>query len=129
MTLKMVHTNRAPKAIGPYSQAVRAGEFLFCSGQIPIDPKTGNLELFDGDVAKQARLVMDNLKAVLAASDLILENVARTTIYLTNMDDFAKVNEVYASYFSDHKPARATVAVAGLPKGVSVEIDAIAYTK
>lgn len=126
MALKMVGTDKAPKAIGPYSQAVRAGQLLFCSGQIPIDPATGNLELFDGDAARQARLVMENLKAVLAAEGLSFESVVKTTIYLANMESFARVNEVYASFFGGHKPARATVAVAGLPKGVGVEIDAIA---
>lgn len=126
MAFKMINTDKAPKAIGPYSQAVRAGDMLFCSGQIPIDPATGNLELFGGDAAKQARLVMENLKAVLAADGFSFEGVVKTTIYLADMESFAAVNEVYASFFGTHKPARATVAVAKLPKGVGVEIDAIA---
>ena len=127
MTLKMVNTDKAPKAIGPYSQAVRAGDFLFCSGQLPIDPATGNLEMFDGDAAKQAKLVLDNLKAVLQSEGLAFDNVVKTTIFLSDMENFAAVNEVYASYFETYKPARACVAVKTLPKGVDVEIDAIAY--
>jgi 2-iminobutanoate/2-iminopropanoate deaminase len=127
MTLRMVHTDNAPKAIGPYSQAVRAGDLLFCSGQIPIDPATGKLELFGGDAAKQARLVMQNLKAVLEAEGLSFKHVVRTTIYLSSMEHFAAVNEVYASYFDAYRPARASVEVARLPKDVSVEIDAIAW--
>ena len=122
----MIHTDKAPNAVGPYSQAIRAGNMLFCSGQIPIDPATGGLKLFDGDAAAQARLVMDNLKAVLAAEGFTFDNVVKTTIYLSNMGNFAKVNEVYASYFTEYKPARATVEVGRLPKDVGVEIEAIA---
>lgn len=129
MALKMVNTDSAPKAVGPYSQAVRAGNFLFCSGQIPINPKTGTLELFGGSAADQARLVLSNLKAVLAAEGASTNDVVKTTIFLSNMEDFAKVNEVYASFFGDHRPARATVEVSRLPKDVSVEIEAIAWTK
>jgi 2-iminobutanoate/2-iminopropanoate deaminase len=128
MAMKMVNTEKAPKAIGPYSQAVRAGDFLFCSGQIPIEPGTGEPKLFDGDAAKQARLVLDNLKAVLESEGLGFDNVVKTTIFLSSMEHFAAVNDVYASYFSSYKPARACVAVATLPKGVDVEIEAIAYT-
>ncbi len=126
MTLKMISTDKAPKAVGPYSQAVQAGNLLFCSGQIPIDPASGKLELFDGDAGKQAKLVMDNLRSVLEADGLSFDNVVKTTIFLTDMENFASVNEVYASYFSDYKPARACVAVKSLPKGVDVEIEAIA---
>lgn len=129
MTLKMIHTDRAPKVVGPYSQAVRAGNLLFCSGQIPIDPSTGELKLFDGDAAEQARLVMNNLKAVLSTEGLTFNDVVKTTIYLSDMDNFGKVNDVYASYFGDYRPARATVEVAGLPKNVDVEIDAVAWVK
>lgn len=125
MPLEMLDTDKAPKAIGPYSQAVRAGNFLFCSGQIPIDPKTGNVELFNGDAALQANLVMKNLKAVLEAAGVSFDNVIKTTIYLSDMENFAQVNEAYASFFSGHKPARATVEVSRLPKDVSVEIDAV----
>jgi 2-iminobutanoate/2-iminopropanoate deaminase len=127
MPLRMIQTDKAPKAIGPYSQAVRAGDLLFCSGQIPIDPAAGRLELFDGDPAKQTRLVMQNLKAVLEAEGLSFDDVIKTTIFLSNMEHFAAVNEVYASYFGEYKPARATVEVARLPKDVSVEIEAVAY--
>jgi len=127
MTFRMVNTEKAPKAIGPYSQAVHAGDFLFCSGQIPIDRKTGKLELFGGDAAKQARLVLDNLDAVLGSEGLTFDSVVKTTIYLSDMEDFSAVNEVYATYFNTYRPARACVAVATLPKGADVEIDAIAY--
>jgi len=127
MTFKMVNTDKAPKAIGPYSQAVRAGDFLFCSGQIPIDHVSGEVKLFGGDAAKQARLVLDNLKAVLESEGLGFDNVVKTTIYLSTMEHFAQVGDVYASYFNAYKPARACVAVATLPKGVDVEIEAVAY--
>jgi len=127
--MKFVQTDNAPKAVGPYSQAVRAGNILFLSGQIPIDPKTNELTLFDGDVAKQTDLVLNNLKAVLAAEGLTLNNVAKTGVFLKDMADFAQVNEIYAAHFGDHKPARACVAVRDLPKGVSVEIEAIATSE
>lgn len=124
--MKLVNTDKAPKAVGPYSQAVRAGNMLFCSGQIPIDPSTNELKLFDGDAAKQAELVLNNLKAVLASEGLTMNNVVKTGVFLKSMGDFASVNEVYAAYFGDHKPARACVEVARLPKDVLVEIEAIA---
>ena len=114
----------APKAIGPYSQAVRAGDLLFLSGQIPLDPSTG--QIVDGDIAAQTRRVMDNLAAVLASAGLSFANVVRTTIYLADLGDFAKVNEVYGSYLSEPFPARATVQVARLPRDSRVEIDAVA---
>jgi 2-iminobutanoate/2-iminopropanoate deaminase len=114
----------APKAIGPYSQAVRAGQLLFASGQIPLDPATGSL--VDGDVEAQTRRVMQNLGAVLEAAGLSFANVVRTTIYLADMNDFASVNGVYGSYFKEPYPARATVQVARLPKDARVEIDAVA---
>ncbi len=117
-------SDRAPKAIGPYSQAIRVGQLLFLSGQVPLDPATG--QMVDGDVGAQARRVMDNLAAVLDSAGLSFANVARTTIFLADMSDFAKVNEVYGSYFSEPYPARATVQVARLPKDARVEIDAIA---
>lgn len=129
MALKMVNTDKAPKAVGPYSQAVRAANFVFLSGQIPIDSKTNELKLFDGDAAEQAGLVMNNIKAVLAAEGLTFDDVIKTTIYLKNMDDFARVNEVYASFFGDYKPARACVEVSRLPKGAGVEIEAVAFKK
>jgi 2-iminobutanoate/2-iminopropanoate deaminase len=114
----------APKAIGPYSQAVRAGGLLFLSGQVPIDPSSGNL--IDGDIAAQTRRVFDNLAAVLAAGGCSFEDVLRTTVFLADMNDFAAMNAVYAQYFSEPYPARATVEVARLPKDARVEIDMIA---
>ena len=114
----------APKAIGPYSQAIRAGQLLFLSGQVPLDPATG--QLVGGDIAAQTRRVMDNLGAVLNAAGLSFADVVRTTIFLADINDFAAVNEVYGSYFSAPAPARATVQVARLPKDARVEIDAIA---
>ena len=125
MEKQIIATDEAPKAIGPYSQAVRAGNLVFLSGQIPLDPKTGEALL--GDIADQTRRVMDNLGAVLRASGASFREVVRSTIYLTNLADFAKVNEVYGSYFPTEPPARATVQVAALPRGASVEIDMIAY--
>jgi 2-iminobutanoate/2-iminopropanoate deaminase len=122
-----VHTDRAPRAIGPYSQAVAApeGRLLFCSGQIPLDPETGEM-VGVGDVRAQARRVMENLKAVLEAGGGSFRAVVRTTIYLADLGDFGAVNEVYAAYFGEAPPARATVQVAGLPRGALVEIDAVA---
>jgi 2-iminobutanoate/2-iminopropanoate deaminase len=117
-------TDGAPKAIGPYSQAIRVGSLLFLSGQVALDPATG--QMVDGDVAAQTRRVMMNLSAVLTAAGLTFADVARTTIYLADMSDFAKVNEVYGSYFSEPFPARATVQVARLPRDARVEIDAVA---
>ncbi|MHC4547213.1 MAG: Rid family detoxifying hydrolase [Planctomycetota bacterium] len=119
-----IHTDAAPQAIGPYAQAVASGDLLFCSGQIALDPATG--ELSGTTAADQARRVLANLAAVLAAGGSGLEHVAKTTIYLARMDDFAAVNEVYAAAFGDHRPARATVEVSALPKGALVEVDAIA---
>jgi len=119
-----VTTDGAPKAIGPYSQAIRVGSLLFLSGQVALDPATG--QMVDGDVAAQTRRVMMNLSAVLGAAGLTFADVARTTIYLADMGDFAKVNEMYGSYFSEPFPARATVQVARLPRDARVEIDAIA---
>lgn len=126
MSLRMINTDKAPKAIGPYSQAVRAGNLLFISGQIPIEAKTGELMLFNGNVVHQTSLVMNNLKGVLESEGLSFANIIKTTIFLKDMDDFGKVNEVYASYFNEYKPARACVEVSRLPKEVRVEIEAIA---
>ncbi len=124
MKLETVHSDAAPAANGPYSQAVNAGNLLFCSGQIALDPKTA--QLVGTTAAAQAEQVMKNLAAVLAAGGTSLQQVARTTIFLASMNDFAAVNEVYAKHFGGHKPARATVAVKELPKGGLVEIDCIA---
>lgn len=125
MTKRIIATADAPAAIGPYSQAVRVGELIFLSGQIPLDPRTG--QMVSGSVATQARRVMENLGAVLRAADAKFDDVVRSTIYLTNLDDFASVNEVYGSYFSSEPPARATVQVAALPRGAEVEIEMIAH--
>ena len=114
----------APKAIGPYSQAVRAGQLLFVSGQVPLDPATG--QIIDGDIAAQTRRVFANLAAVLAAGGRSFADVVRTTVFLADMNDFAAVNEVYGQYFLEPYPARATVQVARLPKDARVEIDLIA---
>jgi 2-iminobutanoate/2-iminopropanoate deaminase len=119
-----VSTADAPKAVGPYSQAVRAGGWLFVAGQIPLDPVTGNL--VDGDVTTQARRVLENIGAVLKAGDLSFADVVRTTVFLADMDDLAAMNRVYGAYFSEPYPARATVQVARLPRDVRIEIEAIA---
>ncbi len=119
-----VLTGDAPSPIGPYSQAVQSGNELFCSGQIALDPATG--EVVDGDVAAQTQRVLENLGAVLKAAGYTYGDVVKTTIFLIDMSDFAAVNAVYDRYFGTTKPARSTVAVAGLPRNVRVEIDAIA---
>ena len=125
MAISKVETQKAPAAIGPYSQAVRAGDYLFCSGQIPLRPDTG--EMVAGGISEQARQVLDNLSQVLAAAGVDFSAVVKTTIYLADLDDFATVNEIYASYCAEIAPARATVQVAALPKGAMVEVDAVAY--
>ena len=119
--LNIIHTDDAPAAIGPYSQAVAVGGFVFCSGQIPIDPATGELKL--GDIPSQTHLVLTNLRAVLEAAGASMSSVIKTTVFLSDMGHFAAMNEVYAEHFGDHRPARAAVAAAGLPKGVDVEIE------
>jgi 2-iminobutanoate/2-iminopropanoate deaminase len=121
-----VSSEGAPKAIGPYSQAVRAGQFLFASGQIPTDPATG--VIVDGDVSAQTRRVFENLGAVLKAANLSFADVVKTTVFLGDMNDFAAMNEVYGKYFSEPYPARATVQVARLPKDARVEIDLVAFS-
>jgi 2-iminobutanoate/2-iminopropanoate deaminase len=123
---KIVSTNDAPAAVGPYSQAVRVGQFVFTAGQIPLDPKSG--VIVSEDISEQARRVLDNLTAVLAAENLTFSHIVKTTIFLTDMNDFQAVNEVYAKYFSDQPPARSTVAVSALPKGARVEIECIAVS-
>ena len=119
-----VSTSSAPKAIGPYSQAIRAGNLLFVSGQIPIDPATGNM--IDGDIAAQTRQVFHNLGEILKAAGASFDHVVRSTVYLADMNDFTTVNEIYGTYFSSPAPARATVQAARLPKDARVEIDVIA---
>ena len=120
---KAVSTDSAPAAIGPYSQGMRVGDLLFCSGQIPLDPSTG--ELVKQDVDGQARRCLENLEAICAAAGGSLSNAVRCTVYLGDMNDFGRVNEVYAEFFGDDPPARVAIAAAGLPKGADVEIDAI----
>ncbi len=117
-------TEKAPGAIGPYSQAVKAGNMVFCSGQIPIDPTTG--EFVSNNVAEQTHQVLINLSAVLEAAGTSLSNVVKTTVFLADMNDFTAMNEIYAEFFSDNKPARATVQAARLPRDARVEIDCIA---
>ncbi|MBZ4400987.1 RidA family protein [Myxococcus sp. MISCRS1] len=128
MARQTIHSDQAPKAIGPYSQAVQvdSGKMTFLSGQIPLDPVT--MEMVPGDVVAQAERVMLNLQAVLKAAGLDFSHVVRSTIYLTDLGDFARVNEVYGRYFTGAPPARATVQVAALPRGSKVEIDAIAVS-
>jgi 2-iminobutanoate/2-iminopropanoate deaminase len=121
---RVVATNVAPAAIGPYSQAIQAGGFVFCSGQIPLDPKSG--AIVSGSVAEQTRRVLENLRAVLAAAGCSCADVVKTTIYLTDLSSFGEVNAVYGEFFAHDPPARATVEVRGLPRGAAVEIEAIA---
>lgn len=123
MPFEPVVTDRAPAAIGPYSQAARCGSWVFLSGQIPLDPETG--VLIDGDIAAQSRRVFDNLSAVCKASGGSLGDLARVGIFLTDLGDFAKVNEVMAEYFMQPYPARATVEVSALPRGARIEVDGI----
>jgi 2-iminobutanoate/2-iminopropanoate deaminase len=122
--IETVATDRGPKAIGPYSQAIRANGFVFLSGQIPLDPKTQ--QVVEGDAAMQTERVLENLKAVVEAAGSALQRAVKTTVFLADMNDFAAMNEVYARYFVTHPPARSTVEVARLPKNVRVEIDLIA---
>src|SRR3989338_9786877 len=124
--MKTILTENAPEPIGPYSQAIQSGDFLFLSGQIPIDPQSGSLQLFDGDIARQTELVLKNIGAVLAAAKLNTAHVVKTTIFLTDLKNFPVVNKIYARFFGPHKPARSTVEVSALPKGVGIEIEVIA---
>src|SRR5437762_9660132 len=121
---KIISTAEAPAAVGPYSQAVRAGSTIYCAGQIPLDPKTG--QIVSGGIEVQTRRVMENIGAVLKSEGLGFDNVVKTTIFLMDLGDFQKMNEIYGSYFKQAPPARSTVQVAGLPKGARVEIEAIA---
>jgi 2-iminobutanoate/2-iminopropanoate deaminase len=126
MTREVVQTDNAPKAIGPYEQAIKASGFIYTAGQIPIDPKTGNF--VEGDITAQTRQVLENLKAVLEAGGSSLDRVVKATVFLKNMADFAAMNDVYAQYLGGAKPARSTVAVAELPRGALIEIDLVALT-
>src|SRR5687767_2709648 len=123
--LSAVSTGSAPKALGPYSQAVRAGQFLFVSGQVPIDPATG--ELTQGDIADQTRRALENVGEILKAGGASFQNVVRTTVYLADLSDFAAMNEVYATVFTAPQPARSTIQAARLPRDARVEIDVIAF--
>ena len=123
---KKISTDKAPQAIGPYSQAIQLGSLLFVSGQVPIDPKTGNL--MPGDIEAQTKQVMENLKAVVAAAGMTLSDALKATCFLKNMGDFAKFNGIYAGYFGDTPPARETVEVARLPRDVLVEVSLICGT-
>ena len=125
MSTRSVQTDAAPAAIGPYSQAIIAGGFLYTAGQIPIDPATG--QVVEGDVVPQTRRVMDNLHAVLAAAGASWKDVVKTTVFLQDMADFPRMNEVYSAAMGDARPARSTVQVAGLPRGVRVEIELVAH--
>jgi len=123
MSLKTISVDNAPKAIGPYAQGIVAGDFLFTAGQVGLDPAT--MKLVEGDAAAQTRRVFDNLEAVLAGAGATLSDVVRAGVYLVDMGDFAKMNEVFAARFGAHRPARSTVAVAALPAGARVEIDLV----
>ena len=119
----VISPSKAPAAIGPYSQAIKVGNLLYTSGQIPIDPATGNI--VSGDIKEQTRQALSNIKAILEEAGLTMNNVVKTTVFLTNMEDFTEMNSIYAEFFSEPFPARSAVAVRTLPKGVLVEIEAI----
>ena len=125
MKKKRIQTEKAPRAIGPYSQAIQAGPFVFVSGQIPIDPSTG--ELVGGEIRQQTRQVLENIKNILESQGVAMEQVVKTTIFLKDTGNFSQVNEVYAIYFPSDPPARSTVEVARLPRNVDIEIEAIAF--
>jgi|SRR5581483_11837875 len=126
MERRVIHTENAPKAIGPYSQGIRTGDMIFCAGQIPLDPATG--KLVEGDITPQTRRALTNLKNVLEAAGSSLQRVVKTTVFLANLDDFQAMNKVYGEFFNDQPPARSTVQVARLPAGALVEIEAIAVS-
>ena len=124
MSKRIIQTELAPAAIGPYSQAIRIGDFLYTSGQIALDPKSG--EFLSGEIKEETEQTLRNISAILQADGLELENVIKTTVYLSDLNDFVQMNQIYEKYFSKNKPARACVQVAALPKGAKIEIDAIA---
>ncbi|MCC5911563.1 MAG: RidA family protein [Clostridiaceae bacterium] len=125
--IKSINTEKAPAAIGPYSQAVKVGNLMFISGQLPMDPKS--MEIVSQDIKEQTKQALENLKAILQEEGLTFKNVAKTTVFIKNMDEFSLINEVYSEYFNENKPARACVEVARLPKDVGVEIEAIAVVE
>ena len=124
MSLRFLSTDKAPGAVGPYSQGVKAENIIYTSGQLPIDPTTG--ELSKGDIQKETRLCLENVKAVLESAHASIEHLVKVTVFVTDMNDFPKINEVYAEFFGEHKPARSLVQVAALPKGADIEIEGIA---
>ncbi len=124
MEKRIITTDNAPKAIGPYSQGIRAGDFLFLSGQIPIDPETNTI--VEGDIVAQTKQVMENIKGILEAGGSSMDNVVKATLYVKDMDEYGKINEVYSAYLGKVQPARSTVEVKRLPKDVKIEIDVIA---
>ena len=126
MEKKQIQTTQAPSAIGPYSQAIRIGEFLYTSGQIALNPE--NMEMMNGAIEEETEWVLKNLEAILKADGMSLAHVIKTTVYLTDLGEFARVNQVYEKFFGETKPARVCVQVAALPKGAKVEIDAIAHS-
>ena len=125
--MQLIQSDEAPAAVGPYSHAARSGDFIFCSGQIPLDPET--MKIVEGGIEAQTKQVFENIRAVLATSGATLNDVVKTTIFLTDMGDFPTVNGIYADNFGDHKPARSTIEVAGLPLGAAVEIECIVETR
>ena len=126
MKKKIIATPKAPAAIGPYSQAIRIGDFLYTSGQISLDPET--MEMITGDIEVETEKVLKNIEAILKEDELNLNNIIKTTVYLTDLSEFGRMNQVYEKFFTDTKPARACVQVAALPKGAKVEIDVVAHS-
>lgn len=124
MSLRFLSTDKAPGAVGPYSQGVKVENIIYTSGQLPIDPATG--ELSKGDIQKETRLCLENVKAVLESGHASIEHLVKVTVFVTDMNDFPKINEVYEEFFGNHKPARSLVQVAALPKGADIEIEGIA---
>ena len=126
MKKKIIATRKAPAAIGPYSQAIRIGDFLYTSGQISLDPET--MEMITGDIEVETEKVLKNIEAILKEDGLNLNNIIKTTVYLTDLSEFTRMNQVYEKFFTDTKPARACIQVAALPKGAKVEIDVVAHS-
>ena len=124
MTIKFLATEKAASAVGPYSQGIEANNMIFTSGQLPVDMETGEISI--GNIERETRLCLEGVRAVLAAGGATLENIVKVTVFVTDIGDFSAINEVYAEFFTDHKPARSLVEVSKLPKGVNIEIEAIA---